>query len=154
MKNKVFNLISLAIIWTLAAMPISALDQPFMKAAKNDLNKAYNSLKRATPDKGGHRENAMSLVNRAITAVNNGIEYDKRNPNNRPRRNDANPFENEFAPVSDQPNMQQAKAHLQNALNNLEKATADKGGYRVEAMRLVREAIAETQKGIEYDRRN
>ena len=54
----------------------------------------------------------------------------------------------------DQPNMQIAKDHLEKALANLERATADKGGYRVNAMQLVRDAIAEVQRGIEYDRNN
>ena len=56
--------------------------------------------------------------------------------------------------AADQPNMQIAKQHLEKALANLERATADKGGYRANAMQIVREAIAEVQRGIEYDRRN
>lgn len=146
------KLISVLLIAILLALPVSAFDQPYMTAARNDLNQALNALKRATADKGGHRERAISLVNQAIAKVNAGIAYDERNPNNRPRRNDNDgPF---ARPVADQPNMKLAKGHLQAALDNLGRATADKGGYRVDAMKLIREAISETQKGIDYDRAN
>lgn len=150
MKKSVFLMLALA----LAILQVSAFDQPYMKAAKTDLNQAMNSLRKATPDKGGHRENAIGLVSRAITAVTNGINYDESNPNNRRRRNDSLLDESSQRPVADQPNMKAAKEHLEAALANLEKATADKGGFRVDAMRLVREAIDETQKGIDYDRQN
>lgn len=129
-------------------------DQPFMQAALNDLKSAYSYLKKATADKGGHRQNAMDYTNRAISAVNNGIAYDRQNPNNRRRRNDVELFDNNFKAAADQYNMQQAKSLLQSALNNLQKASADKGGYRQQALDLVRGAISETQSGIEYDRRN
>lgn len=129
-------------------------DQPFMRAALSDLKSAKEFLRKATADKGGHRQNAIDLTERAISAVNNGIAYDQQNPNNRRRRNDVDLFENYFNPVIDQYNMQQAKNFLQKALNNLQKASPDKGGYRTQAIDLVRDAMNETQRGIEYDRRN
>ena len=137
----------------------AVVDQPFMKAARNDLNKAQNNLRKATADKGGHRARAMQLVEQAITKVNQGIAYDRNNPKDRrPRRNSAEP-ENIFnetglSASSDQPFMQKAKDNLKDALNNLERATADKGGFRAQALSLVREAIDEVNKGIDYDRRN
>jgi hypothetical protein len=56
--------------------------------------------------------------------------------------------------LADQPFMQSALNHLEAAERDLEKATADKGGHRVEALRLVRAAQAEVRKGIRHDRRN
>ena len=47
-----------------------------------------------------------------------------------------------------------ARTHLQNALGNLNAASADKGGFREQAIDLVRQAISEVNAGIEYDRRN
>lgn len=47
--------------------------QPHMVQARNDLNRAYNQLSQAAPDKAGHRVNAMNLVKQAITEVNLGI---------------------------------------------------------------------------------
>ncbi len=55
---------------------------------------------------------------------------------------------------ADQPFMQSALNDLKAAHSYLKKATADKGGYRQQALDLVRDALSETQKGIEYDRRN
>jgi hypothetical protein len=50
-----------------------------------------------------------------------------------------------------QPQMQDALRALNNAANHLEKATADKGGHRVNALRLTKQAIAEVQAGIDFD---
>ncbi len=47
--------------------------------------------------------------------------------------------------------MKAALSSLQAAFNSLERATADKGGHRVKAMSLTRQAIDETQRGIAFD---
>lgn len=52
----------------------------------------------------------------------------------------------------DQPNMVQALSSLQEAQKSLERATHDKGGNRVRALALTKQATNETQRGIEYDR--
>ena len=52
--------------------------QPHMQAALNHLKQARTSLNRASADKGGHRERALSLVNQAIEEVDRGIQYDRR----------------------------------------------------------------------------
>ncbi len=39
------------------------------------LNNALMFLRRATPDKGGHRENAIGLIEQAIGEVQAGIAY-------------------------------------------------------------------------------
>jgi hypothetical protein len=122
-----------------------AADQPFMKNARNDLNKAKSELRKATPDKAGHRLKAIDLVNRAITQVNAGIKFDRRNSH-------AEFIFNESS--ADQPHMQKALDHLRNARENLQKATPDKGGHRQNALDLVNQAIDEVEKGIAADRRN
>lgn len=48
--------------------------QGHMWSALNNLNAALNQLKIATPDKAGHRVNAINLVNQAISEVNLGIQ--------------------------------------------------------------------------------
>lgn len=50
-----------------------------------------------------------------------------------------------------QPQMQDALRALNTAATHLQKATADKGGHRVNALRLTKQAIAEVQAGIAYD---
>jgi hypothetical protein len=47
--------------------------QGHMWAAKNALTNALHQLQVAEPDKAGHRENAIGLVNQAIDQVNQGI---------------------------------------------------------------------------------
>jgi hypothetical protein len=56
--------------------------------------------------------------------------------------------------AADQPLMQSALTHLEAAERDLDKATNDKGGHRVEALRLVRAAQKEVRKGIKFDRRH
>ncbi len=47
-----------------------------------------------------------------------------------------------------QPRMQAALGFLQNAKGELQAAEANKGGHRVNAIRLINEAIAEVEAGI------
>ena len=49
--------------------------QPHMQAALSALQTARAQLAVATPDKGGHRDAAIDLVNRAITQVRAGISF-------------------------------------------------------------------------------
>ena len=50
-----------------------------------------------------------------------------------------------------QPKMHEALDALQTAKAALEKADADKGGHRAKAIDLVKQAIDETQAGIDFD---
>ena len=47
--------------------------QGHMWSARAGLQRSYNQLAAATPDKYGHREAAMNLVQQAISQVNQGI---------------------------------------------------------------------------------
>ncbi len=47
--------------------------QTHMQSALTALNNARNQLNMAEPDKGGHRANAIGLVNQAISQVQAGI---------------------------------------------------------------------------------
>lgn len=53
-----------------------------------------------------------------------------------------------------QPKMREALGHLQAAKNSLNAATADKGGHRVKAMSLVKQAIEQVEKGIAFDNKH
>jgi hypothetical protein len=138
-----------ATIVLLSAVAIAGAvpDQPNMQAAKANLQTAKSELQKATPDKGGHRLNAIGLVNRAITEVNDGIAFDRRH--NHASSLTAGTL---FAGSPDQPHMQNALNALENAKRNLENATADKGGHRAKALDYVKDAIKEVKKGIEAGR--
>ena len=129
------------------AVATAVPDQPFMKAARGDLNTARSELQKATPDKGGHRVKAIGLVNSAISEVNAGIAFDR-------RHNHASQFTAEelFAGAPDQPHMTTALAALESARNNLDRATTDKGGHRKNALDYVKDAISEVKKGIDAGR--
>lgn len=152
--KKMAVILAVVINVSILALTAQAADQPRMFAAREDLENAMKYLKKATADKGGHRQNAMNLVSDAISSVNKGIEYDRNNYT--PGRRRTNEFaETNFVPViafGDQPNMEKARSYLNSALGNLNRASADKGGYREQALRQVRDAIAEVNAGIEYDR--
>ena len=125
----VFGLVSIA-----GATPP---DQPFMEAARADLQKAKTELNLATRDKAGHRAKAVNLVNEALGQVNAGIQYARRHSH---------------ATAPDQPHMQAALDALESARNNLDKANPDKGGHRAKAIDLVKDAIAEVRMGIQAAR--
>jgi len=153
--NLLKRMTTLALVAIFAATVTATppVDQPFMQAALANLKDAQNSLRKATADKGGHRERALELTAEAITAVNAGIEYDRTHYTPRKRRNSTeDQFDASVLPVPDQPNMVRAREHMQAALANLRKASADKGGYRERAMNLTSNAINSVNAGIEYDR--
>ena len=49
--------------------------QPHMDAALALLQNARAELNQAEPNKGGHRERAMELIDQAVNEVNAGIEF-------------------------------------------------------------------------------
>ena len=50
-------------------------DQPFMQEALAALRGARNALLNAAPNKGGHRNRAIALIDKAISEVVAGIEF-------------------------------------------------------------------------------
>ncbi|MFO0755803.1 MAG: hypothetical protein U0359_04900 [Byssovorax sp.] len=58
------------------------------------------------------------------------------------------------ADAEPQPHMVAALETLKVAHNQLDKATADKGGHRVKAMALVKDAIEEVKAGIDFDNKH
>ncbi|MFY9621351.1 MAG: hypothetical protein WAM70_11685 [Pyrinomonadaceae bacterium] len=133
-----------AVAFLLCAVTIAPAvpDQPFMQAARADLQTAKRELQRASANKGGHRAKAISLTNQAIAQVNQGIDYDRRHNHASPR----------LAGGPDQPHMTAALAALESAQNNLQRATSDKGGHRAKALDFVRAAIDQVKKGIDAAR--
>jgi hypothetical protein len=79
MHNKVIGVLSTLLL--LAGMGLFAQNremarhEPHMSAALGHLQQAKEELQRATPNKGGHRERAMELVNQAIQQVQDGERY-------------------------------------------------------------------------------
>lgn len=61
------------------AVTTTRADQPHMQAALQSLQQARAHLANATHDKGGHRVDAIQAVDRAITQVQRGIDFDRRN---------------------------------------------------------------------------
>jgi hypothetical protein len=51
-----------------------------------------------------------------------------------------------------QPHMKASLEALENAKSQLEKGSGDKGGHRVKALQLTKEAIEQVKKGIEFDK--
>lgn len=54
--------------------------QPHMINARDHLNQSLNELQTADPDKGGHRDQAIDLVHRAIDQVQQGIDFANLHP--------------------------------------------------------------------------
>ena len=136
----------IGIVVLLCALSAIALaDQPYMRAARTDLQQARAQLQAALANKGGHRVKAIEHVNQAIVYVNQGIAFDRRHDNHAHLLGEV--FNTSATP--DQPHMQAALDHLRQAKSNLENAISDKGGYRKRAIDEVNSAIDETKKGID-----
>lgn len=68
---------ALGLLIGLAAMGTAWAAQTHMQNALSDLQNAQYQLQQATPDKGGHRVNALNYVEKAIQETRWGIQYAK-----------------------------------------------------------------------------
>ena len=59
----------------LAGACAAGADQPNMQAALGSLQQARSYLVQSTPNKGGHRERAIALIDNAIAEVRAGIAF-------------------------------------------------------------------------------
>lgn len=66
-----------------------AYRQPAMESTLRELHRARESLAHAIPNKGGHREKALRLIDRAIREVQMGIEFANRHGNEKKKYNGA-----------------------------------------------------------------
>ena len=66
---------AVALVLAASAFGVSSTfaGQPHMNSALNELSSALNQLQDATPDKAGHRVQAMELVREAITQTTEGM---------------------------------------------------------------------------------
>ena len=76
-KRVVTLLVAFALIAGLA-IGAWAEKQPHMRAALDHLQKAKVQLEKAEHDKGGHRANALKLVEQAISEVKQGMAFDSK----------------------------------------------------------------------------
>lgn len=73
-RNVLVAVAAVSAIAPLAIAPAAA-EQGNMEAALNHLEQAIQSLRQATPNKGGHRERAIQMCETAMAEVQAGIEY-------------------------------------------------------------------------------
>ena len=76
MNTKFFSVILLSAVFISTGLftQSARADQPQMEKALADLERAKEALQHAERDKGGHRTNAVHLIDRAIEEVNLGMD--------------------------------------------------------------------------------
>jgi hypothetical protein len=127
--------------------------QPHMHATLKSLGDAANALQAASPNKGGHREKAMQMVQQAIAEVRDGIAYANAHPSEigkplPPSRPE--PVPTQVAGAEKQQNMATALVALREARKQLMDAEGDKGGHRVKALEIIEQAMRQIHDGIEW----
>ena len=136
-----------------AATPAADNGQPKMQAAMQALQQARGEAEAAAPNKGGHREAAIGLIQQAMNAVNNGMQYAAAHPTEIGEAEGAaapEPVDEAVPGAEGQPHMWRAVVELREARRQLREAKHDKGGYRVQAMALVQQAIGQLREGIRF----
>ena len=141
------------------AAPMLAADngQPKMQAAQQALEQARMEAQAASPNKGGHRERAIGLIQQAESAVVAGMQYAAAHPAEVGEAYGPAPPEavNEAVPGAEhQPHMWRAVVSLREARRQLREAGHDKGGYRVQALSLTQQAIDQLREGIAFANRH
>ena len=115
-----------------------------MQAAQQALQQARMETQAASPNKGGHREGALGLIQQAEGAVVGGMQYAAAHPSEIGEADGPAPPEpvNEAVPGAErQPHMWRAVVALREARKQLFGAKHDKGGYRVQALSFTQRAI-------------
>ena len=135
--------------------PGGAVDngQPRMHSALDALGRAQRLLGDASTRHGGHRVAALRLTEQAIGEVRAGIEYAKAHPTEVGRAEPPSqdlPVDEKVPGADRQPNMRNAVLELREAFHQLRDAKPDKGGHRVKAMELIKQAIEQTREGIKW----
>ena len=77
MRKTILGILLVIVSSAIAAQAVTP-DQPFMTAARADLQTAKSELQAALRNKGGHRATAAGLTNQAIGEVKAGIAYARR----------------------------------------------------------------------------
>jgi len=127
--------------------------QPKMQATLQALQQAKSEADAATANKGGHREQALALIQQAIDAVNAGMQYAAAHPTEEGVAEGPAAEEpvNEAVPGGErQPHMAQAIVHLREARRQLREAKHDKGGYRAQGLQLIQQAVVQLREGINF----
>ena len=74
-RSPIAFLLTGAVIGAVVGACAAGANQPNMQAALGSLQAARAELIRAVPNKGGHRERAISFVDAAINETKAGISY-------------------------------------------------------------------------------
>ncbi len=69
------SLVLIVLIAGFVAGCASSSGQPHMTAARDQLRAARSELDAARADKGGHREQAIAIIDQALGEVQAGIDY-------------------------------------------------------------------------------
>jgi hypothetical protein len=75
-RTAISRILPAAVVAAAAPSLAKAEGQPHMQEALDSLRAARRQLLAATPDKGGHRQRAVRLVNQAIAEVERGVRFD------------------------------------------------------------------------------
>ena len=127
--------------------------QPKMQAALLALQQAKGELETASANKGGHREQALGLIEQAIGAVNAGMQYAAAHPTEEGLMEGPaapEPVDEEVAGAERQPHMAKTIVALREARRHLVEAKHDKGGFRVQALGFIHQAMAQVREGIRF----
>ena len=127
--------------------------QPKMQAALEALQRAKAEVTAAEANKGGHREQALGLIDLAIDKVHEGERYAAEHPGEVGAMEGAAPAEpvDEDVPGAErQPHMAAGIVALREARRQLHEAKHDKGGHRVQALELIGKAIVQLKEGIRF----
>ncbi len=137
-----------------AAAPIAADNgQPRMKAAMAALEHAQSEVQAASANKGGHREQALTLISQAMDAVRAGEQYAAAHPGEVGAAEGPaapEPVDEDVPGGERQPHMAAGIVALREARKQLHDAKHDKGGHRAQAIGLVNQAIAQLKEGMRF----
>lgn len=128
-------------------------EHPMIRRAINALHSAKTDLQNAAHDYCGHRVEALEATNNALSQLQQALDCAGRHDRASGPGSEITP-ETTGAPAPERhPNINKAISSLEAAENDLQNASRDYCGHRVQALESTRAALSQLRLAIECDKK-
>jgi uncharacterized protein (DUF2342 family) len=156
MRRKYLSLASLVLLASLlspASLSAAGEEHPMIRRAINALQGAKNDLQNAAHDYCGHRVEALEATNGALSQLHQALDCAARHDRAAGSDSEIVPEATGGPAPQRHPNINKAINALQAAEGDLENASRDYCGHRVEALESTRRALNQLRLAVECEKR-
>ena len=128
-------------------------EHPMIRRAINALHSAKTDLQNAAHDYCGHRVEALEATNNALSQLQQALDCAGRHDRAAGTDSEITPETTSGPAAERHPNINKAISSLEAAENDLQNASRDYCGHRVQALESTRAALSQLRLAIECDKK-